>query len=367
MSTRVAHVISTRGVGGAERILAALVARGEVEGCEQLVLNPFAQETSARFAALCRAVPYKGQACSTPAQLPALRRWLHSNLTAFRPDIVHVMLFHAAVMTASLPRRGEARLLTQVYDHTLRARPHSWARLRLDRWAGRRFDWIVAISDSVRDYLVHEQGHPSEKIVRVSPGWEGQPLPPRRDDSRPTVVCVAKFRPEKGHRILLAAFQRVSQEIPEARLVLVGDGELEGELKSLVAAQGMDESVEFAGAVAEVWPVLARAHVFAMASISEAFGIAVVEAMAAGLPVVVPAVGGLPELVTPGITGELFSPGDADALARALVTLLRSPDLRQRMEVAAREAAELHKMERSVARYLALYDELLRHRQQSSA
>lgn len=360
MPLRIAHVISTRGVGGAERIIAALVAGGAARGFDQVVLNPFADGGSASFATRCEPVPYKARRCDRLAELPALRRWLKSELDDFAPDIVHAVLFHARVVMATIARRpGACWLLTQAYDHTLRMAPHAWFKEPLDRWAGRRFDRVVAISDSVQQFLVREYGYPASKVVRISPGWEGVPLPPSASDVEPTVVCVAKFRPEKGHRVLLAAFDLVRRELPRARLRLVGDGELEPELRAEVAARALEENVEFAGAVPAIWPVLATAHVFALPSLSEAFGIAAAEAMAAGLPVVVSDVGGLPELVTPGVTGELFPPGDHEGLANHLVRLLRSPQLRERMGAAAREAAQDHSMERSVDRYVALYEDMV--------
>ena len=81
--------------------------------------------------------------------------------------------------------------------------------------------------------------------------------------------------------------------------------------------------------------------------------------MAAGLPVVAPAVGTLPELVRPGVTGELFPPGDRTALAHHLVELLTSPERRARMGAAGREEAQSMRMDRAVARYFDLYEELL--------
>jgi glycosyltransferase involved in cell wall biosynthesis len=118
--------------------------------------------------------------------------------------------------------------------------------------------------------------------------------------------------------------------------------------------------VEFAGTVPDIWPHLARADVFALASRTEAFGIAVVEAMAAGLPVVAAAVGGVPELVSPGVTGELFPPGDHRALAAHLLRLLREPELRGRMGAAAQQAAEGYRLKETVRKYCALYADLLR-------
>jgi glycosyltransferase involved in cell wall biosynthesis len=360
VSRRIVHVVSTHGVGGAERIIAAIVQSGHTAGWEQRVLNFFGGDGAEAFAALCDPVRTHMYGCRRVTDLPGVRQWVKRQLDDFRPDLLHVVLFPALAVTATIPRgEATARIVTQVYGNYLHGQPYAWATERFDRWATGRFDKIVAISDSVQDYLVREQRHPSSKVVRISPGWSGTPLPPSRDDARPTIVCVAKFRPEKGHTVLLAAFERVRKEISSARLVLVGDGELEEQLRDLVATRGLDESVHFAGSVEEVWPVLATAHVFALASLAEAFGIAVVEAMAAGLPVVVPAVGGLPELVQPGVGGELFPPGDETALAAVLIRLLLSADLRERMGEAGRRAAEPYKMYRTAARYLALYDEVL--------
>jgi glycosyltransferase involved in cell wall biosynthesis len=170
---------------------------------------------------------------------------------------------------------------------------------------------------------------------------------------------VARLRREKGHDVLLDAFALVRREVPTARLVLVGDGEFAASVRAQVTAMGLGESVVFAGVVPDVWPYLAEADVFALASRSEAFGIAVVEAMAAGLPIVASASGGIPELVEPGVSGDLFPPGDHRVLASHLVRLLRSPERRAAMGQAARVAAAGHRRERAVERYMELYEQML--------
>src|SRR5437588_5143232 len=172
MPQRIAHVISARGVGGGERILSAVVAGGVARGLEQVVLNPFAIEESRSFAALCEPARYEDRHCEGVVGLPALRRWLGDRLDAFQPDIVHVMLFHALLLEATLPRRPQARrVLTQLYDGSLQLRPHKWATLPLEHWAAGRFDRIVAISDSVKEVLVREYKYPESRVVRISPGW----------------------------------------------------------------------------------------------------------------------------------------------------------------------------------------------------
>lgn len=356
---RVAHVINARGLGGAERFYATLVRQGDDRGLEQLVLVPFATPASVEFTDLLAPVPWAARAGARLADVPSVWGWLRRELHRFAPDVVHASLFHATVLTATVPRgRHARRLLTHVYGPGLRVLPHPRLREALDRWAGRRYDRVAAISVSVAQFLVSEYGYPTDKVVCIPLGWEGRPVASTADDARPTVVCVSRLRPEKGHAVLVEAFASVCRSIPEARLLLVGDGELRGAVAAQAEALGVRGNVEITGQVDEVWPYLAQGHVFALASYSEAYGIAVAEAMAAGLPVVASAVGGIPELVTEGVTGELFPAGDSGALAAQLIRMLRSPELRHRMGEAAQVAAGPLGMERSVDRYLDLFEAL---------
>ena len=364
---RVAYVISTRGVGGAERFLVALVKEGAEQGWEQLVLNPFAGEGAGDLARLVAPVRYVSMPGRSARALPGLRRMVQAELDAFRPDLVHAMLGPATVLVATLPLPpGRRRVVTNVYGESIQRSSASGrhalgirARTVLDKWAGKRFDLVFAISEAVARFLVAEYGYPPSKVRCIPLGWVGEPVAPS-PDPHPTVVCVALFRPEKGHDVLLDAFALVRRELPEARMILVGQGELLGDLQAKVRDLGLDGSVEITGPVAEVWPYLARGHVFALASTSEAFGIAIVEAMAAGLPVVASDVGGIPEVVEVGVTGELFPPGDRQALAAHLVRILATPELQDRMATAARVAAEGRRLSVTLPRYLQACEELLR-------
>jgi glycosyltransferase involved in cell wall biosynthesis len=359
MGPRIVHVISSRGIGGAERFLAALVEHGGAHGWEQSVLNPFATDASAPLGAICDPVPVLARRCDGPLDLPTTRRWLGAELARFRPEVVHVLLFHALVAVATLPAPpGSRRVATNVYGDWVTTAPHGWLVRAADRWAGRRVDHVAAISESVARFLVSEYRYPSSKVTCIPLGWKGAPLPRSTAPRPPTIISVGGLRPEKGHDVLLAALALVHEEVPAARLVVVGDGELRPSLEAQAAAGGMGDRVEFLGSIPEVWPLLAGADVFASASRSEAFGIAIAEAMAAGLPVVAPAVGAIPELVVPGVTGELFPPGDHRALAGHLARMLRSAELRARMGTAARQAADGLRMERAVERYFDLFDDV---------
>lgn len=357
---RIAHVISTpSGLGGAERVLAALVDEGRQRRWEQLVLNPFARSENSDLAMATKDTSYDAKDCKSLLHILALRRWVAERLRVFDPHIVHVHLFHALVVVASLPRRDRAaRILTHHHGDVLRVHGQR-VRQILDRYGGTRFDYVVAVSESVRRFLLSEYGYPESKVLSIPNGWSGRPPTASGLARRPTVLCAANFRLEKGHAVLLAAFRRVLAEVPDAELVLVGEGRLSGGVRERSSSLGLSDNVTFVGAVDDVWPYLERAHVFALASLYEPLGIVVMEAMAAGLPVVASAVGGIPELVRPGITGELVDANDDKAMARELVRLLRSPEMRQEMGNAARKDAASLKMDRMVDRYFGLYESVL--------
>jgi glycosyltransferase involved in cell wall biosynthesis len=279
-------------------------------------------------------------------------------LRALRPEIVHVHLFHASVAVASvrLPPGTRALLTHHHGDHLVhlgRQGAATW-----DRWAGRRYDSVVAISEAVRRFLIDAYGYPPRKVERIRNGWEGTPCEHESSD-RPTVICVGNFREQKGHLDLIEAFAQVHSRIPEARLLLVGEGELRPGIEESVRALDLSDSVELRGEVQDVWPEFARADIFALASHYEPLGIAVIEAMAAGLPVVATGVGGIPELVSPNKTGHLVQPGRPADLADSLTGLLRSPELRSRYGREALRRAQELRMEETVSQYLRLYAGLL--------
>jgi glycosyltransferase involved in cell wall biosynthesis len=169
---------------------------------------------------------------------------------------------------------------------------------------------------------------------------------------------VARLARQKDHRTLLAAMATVRREHPDARLVLVGDGELRAELEQLAAGLGLEGSVLFTGARDDVPDLLASFDVFAHAARYEGFCLAVVEAQAAGIPVVATAVGGVPEAVANGETGLLVPPGDDHALAAAITRLLEDQPLADRLAAAGRRRVhDLYSERRMVEETLRLYGE----------
>ena len=163
----------------------------------------------------------------------------------------------------------------------------------------------------------------------------------------------------KDHRLLIESFALVAAVLPEADLLLVGDGPLRAEIEQQVGALGLGSRVRFLGIRPDVPDLLASADVFALPSVSEAASLTLMEAMASGLPVVVTDVGGNPELVTHGVEGLLIPRRDARAGAEALRTLLSDPSLRARMgQAAASRARSQYRLDATIQRYGELYARL---------
>jgi glycosyltransferase involved in cell wall biosynthesis len=176
------------------------------------------------------------------------------------------------------------------------------------------------------------------------------------DPARKYVICVARFHPVKDHRTLIEAFARVATQRSDVDLLLVGDGELRADLTKQCHDLGLDGRVRFLGIRNDVADLLRAADVFALTSVSEAASITLLEAMATGLPVVVTAVGGNPEIVREGVDGLLAPRGDAASIALALVRLLDDPALARRLSAsAAARVNGTYRLDQTVDKYYQLY------------
>ncbi|HXQ60054.1 MAG TPA: glycosyltransferase family 4 protein [Acidimicrobiales bacterium] len=357
----VVHLISSvAGVGGAEKVVAALARGAADHGWRSVVVNPFAgPDQSATFRALYGSTPYVARTTYRPQQLPGVRGWTADQLARHRPSIVHVHLFHATMLAATMRRPSGARWLLTHHHGALDEWQGRRARAVADRWACRRLRPVVAVSEQVRAYLLERCRLPPDDVIMIRNGWSGEPRRSALSGSPPTAVCVANFRPEKGHLVLLEAFRQSLPRVPLARLVLVGAGPLESTIRRRITELGLDDAVTMAGPVSDVWPILEAADLFVLASWHEGLGIAVQEAMAAGLPVVATATGGLRGLVEHNETGWLVEPGDAPAMAQRIIDLLRDAELRRRFGNAGHASAMTMRDTAMVGAYYDFYRILL--------
>jgi glycosyltransferase involved in cell wall biosynthesis len=238
---------------------------------------------------------------------------------------------------------------------------HGW-KTRLGIAIERALAWTVtcydANSEGARDFLV-SRGLPSEKFVVIPNGVDLDSFSQTRTNSEAIVkaVCVARFIPRKRHDLLLHALARIRESGVDMQCELIGYGPMRRQIEAVTRELGLDDRVIVVGSVSpeEVCLRLAGADVFVLTSQWEGMPGSVLEAMAAGLPVVASKVNGTSEVIQDGVTGFLVPQDDADATAEALIRLARDPELRQRMGAAGRERITQHF---SVARMVSEKEEL---------
>jgi glycosyltransferase involved in cell wall biosynthesis len=172
------------------------------------------------------------------------------------------------------------------------------------------------------------------------------------------VATVANFRAQKAYPDLLAAARLLADRNVPARFVIIGQGPLEGEIRALRASLGLEHSVELLGFRPDVLRVLAGCDLFALASHYEGYPIAIMEALAVGLPIVATAVGGVPDAVRDGVEGLLVPPKRPDLLAGAIEALVRDPQRRAAMGAAAAERGRGYDIAGAVRRIEQIYADL---------
>lgn len=228
--------------------------------------------------------------------------------------------------------------------------------IRMQRHAYRFATKVVANSPAAAQILEQERLAPTS-IAVISNGLDLAAFPGRKAPTHVrTIVTVANLRPEKSHETLIAAAAMLVGAYPALRFLIVGDGPRRRALEALAAARGLGAHMEFLGHREDVPRALASADAFVLPSRSEAFPNSAIEAMAAGLPVVASAVGGLLDLIDHGRTGLLVPPSDPEALAAALRSLIDDPARAASIGDAARaDVHQRYSFDRMIASFEDLY------------
>jgi len=277
----------------------------------------------------------------------------------FAPEVVHT---HSYVLRYA---RRAARAATVVHTlHNLSGKDPDRLTAWLDGFAFRRGVVPVAVSAAVaRSFEARHGTAPAATIPNgIDTGRFNRPearLKWRSEhgfsDSDVLIASVARLEPQKDPEALIRAFAAVSSVGAPCHLLLAGDGSLRDRARECAVRCGASSRVRFLGVLSDVAELLCAADFFAMASRWEGNPLSVMEAMAAGLPVVATAVGGVPELVESGVTGLLAPPEDAGALTRALATLVADAGRRRAMGEAARVRACDFSVEAMVTAYGELF------------
>ncbi len=237
----------------------------------------------------------------------------------------------------------------------------------------RQVDRYVAVGESVKTALVHNEGLPSERIEVIYNGIDFTRLRTTHDrvavryelglDSDQFVVLqVARLDPIKDHSTALMAASVAVKSIKGFRLLLAGEGPERAAIERRIAELGLRDNVEVLGIRRDVPRLLAAADAFLLTSVSEGIPLTVIEAMAAGVPAVATAVGGVCEVIDHGRTGLLAPAGDAAQLADCLSRIARDPVQRQSIIDAARSHSRSRFSEEVMFdRYQEIYDSMLRY------
>jgi glycosyltransferase involved in cell wall biosynthesis len=326
----VTHVHKITGVGGSERHLLALLPALRARGVDArfVGLDVAGMDAPRFYASLDElGVPYRHVRCGRDVS-PRMARDLVRALRADAPDLLHTHLVHGDVYGSLASRRiGVPFVSSRHNDDRYLAGPFRY----VDRAFARRARALIAISDAVRDFLA-SVGLPREKLITVRYGLDAVPGSPSEvtpeaagvPPAAPLVLAIGRLTPQKDHPTLLRAFARVHRERPEAVLAILGIGPLETETRALVTELGLDGAVLLPGRL-EIRDWLERADVFVHTSRWEGFGMVLLEAMLAAVPIVATRVSAVPEVVADCVTGLLVEPGDAVGVAEALTTLLADP------------------------------------------
>jgi glycosyltransferase involved in cell wall biosynthesis len=302
-----------------------------------------------------------------PYRIDALYR-LYRLLQRKRPSILHCWLFHADLIGRLIGRL--ARVPIVVTSRRGTEIGGMW-REQAKRFTRSLDDRIITVCTTARQQEIRRTKADPEKVVTIYNGIDT--MPPVTDqvtarlrrtlklpDNSKIVLCIARLAVQKGHADLLTAWEAVQAVHPDAHLLIVGDGEQRTGLTRTANQRAGCNTIHFIGRREDVPDLLAMSDLVVLPTRGEGLPNVLLEAMAAGRPVVATNVGGIPELVIDGTTGLLVPPSNPDALSRMIITLLSDPERARIMGHAGRERVAKHfPIGTMVKRTETLYTELL--------
>lgn len=363
-------MVATFNVGGAEKQLLELASNLDRSRFEVKVIafrdGPLRAEFEERGVAT-EIVPKKWKI--DPFLIPRLRRKIKQG----NHDIVHTYMFTANTWG----RISAMRWLAKGAPHLIAAersidnwkKPIHWM---FDRALSKKSDYVIANANNVRRFLIEKGKLPSHKIRVIHNGVDSSKfaaLVDRRD--RPfspvdlTILCVGRLDPVKGQDVLLDAVADISTGLPDARIILVGGAVYppEKKFKSLLEEKlirlGLTSRITMPGFHSDIRPFLRDADVMVLPSRREGFPNVIIEAMAAGVPVVATSVGGIPDIIDHEISGLVVPPDDKNALSDALRRSLTDQQLRTTLIAEGFLRANEFPIEKMVKQHEDLYEEML--------
>jgi glycosyltransferase involved in cell wall biosynthesis len=296
-------------------------------------------------------LPALGREISPADDLISLARMVQL-VRKLRPDVVHTHMAKAGTIGRLAAHVCRVPLIVHTYHGHVFHSYFGAAKTRLfvtiERALGLATDRIIVLGDEQRDEIASVGVAPIHKLEPIRLGLElGQFLEVERergalrrelgiDADTPLIGIVARLVPIKAHELFFEAAARVLARVPEARFVVIGDGERRAELESLVDQINLRSSVTFVGWRRAMVGVYADLDVVVLTSRNEGSPVSLIEALASAKAVVSTAVGGVPDVVIDEVTGLLAPSGDAEAIADAIVRLVRDREMAARLGAAGR-------------------------------
>lgn len=357
MATRVIHVVNGLEVAGAERTMLEIARSLPAEEFDVSVL-------------VVRDGPLRGDLDAAGLSVEVVGgdfdwRWpqvvmkMARHMREAAPDIVHTHLIGSDIVGGLAARLANVPVILSTQHDTI-ARQAVYGMFR--RYSSRWLSAVVPVAPSMIDYcrrelhIPDERIHPIENAVdasrfRSGPAPRHQPL---------TFGCIGRLVPLKGHDVVVRALAHVRKTIPDARLLLAGDGPERARLGALSEELRLGDAVSFLGAVEDIPAFLDGVDIFVHPSLQEGLPLAILEAMAASKPIVASNLAAVSQATDDDRCGRLFPAGDSEACAAEMLMLAADEPLAGRLAASARERAQSHYSPRQMGeRYAALYQLLL--------
>jgi glycosyltransferase involved in cell wall biosynthesis len=366
---KILQLISSGGFYGAESVVAALtrdLAQARYSVLVGVFENIHASPNNVAAQLESRGLQVIRIPCRSRFDLATAKR-IREIIRVQDIDLVHSHGYKADIYAYLATRRIRLPLL---------ATSHLWTRQTaavrfyefLDAHVLRSFDAIIAVSDRIATEL-RQAGVPAGKITVIDNGIDLTPfrsavpvLASELNKGDGLLIGTAgRLVAQKGLTFFLTAAQQVLEEFPNLQFAIFGDGPDRGKLEQMAKDLRIENKVWFAGTRNDMPNVYASLDVFALASIDEGLPMALLEAMASGVPVVATEVGAVPKVIMPGRTGMLVRPGDPRELAQALACLARDPALRERLGNNGKQAVHQQFSSQIMTQnYCRVYEQLLR-------